>query len=334
MDRRAVLVTLLVGMVLTVTGCTIVPEPSEMPAEPLPAPPASPPTRLADLPANAPDLVKLPNGFAPEGLAIGPGPTGYLGDRENGAIYRVDLATGRGTVLSPPTGRGVQGMKLNRDRLYAAGAEAGDARVYDLGTGQLLVSLPLVKQPNKDTLVNDVLLTGDAWWLTESRSGVLYRVGLPPDGALPTQRDVRAVPLTGDFHPRPGINANGIAPTPDGKGLLVIQSNTGRLLRVDPDTGRATGVDLGGATLPDGDGLLLEGQTLYVALNDGNAVAAIQLDANAGKGRLTKRITDPRFDKPTTLAAVGDRIYLPQARFDAPTTPATAYTVIAVRPAK
>ena len=46
-----------------------------------------------------------------------------------------------------------------------------------------------------------------------------------------------------------GFNANGIAETTDNKALLVIQSATGTLFRVDPDTGDATVVDLGGTSL-------------------------------------------------------------------------------------
>lgn len=43
------------------------------------------------------------------------------------------------------------------------------------------------------------------------------------------------------------------------------------------------------------------------------------------------RITDPRFRIPTTAAAWGDRLYLPNARFDVEPTPDTEYDVVAVR---
>jgi len=33
---------------------------------------------------------------------------------------------------------------------------------------------------------------------------------------------------------------------------------------VDPDTGEASAIDLGGDAVPNGDGLLLRGHTLYV----------------------------------------------------------------------
>ncbi|WP_274704617.1 hypothetical protein [Actinomadura geliboluensis] len=42
-----------------------------------------------------------------------------------------------------------------------------------------------------------------------------------------------------------------------------MQSNTGTLLRVNPATGEARRVNLHGESLPEGDGLLLRGRTLY-----------------------------------------------------------------------
>jgi len=48
---------------------------------------------------------------------------------------------------------------------------------------------------------------------------------------------VRRLPLTGEIVYGEGINANGIYRTPDGRALLVVQSNTGLLFRVDPGSG-------------------------------------------------------------------------------------------------
>jgi sugar lactone lactonase YvrE len=316
-------VTLLAALV---AGCSAAPEPTAPPGSA-----AAQPGSVVQAPPTAPDVIKLPKGFAPEGIAAGPGAVAYLGDRENGAIFRVDLATGRGSQLAAPTGRGVQGIKERAGRLYAAGRTEGDARVFDAATGRELASLPLVAQPTPDNnLVNDVLLTSDAWWLTESRNAVLYRVALPATDALPTARDVRAVPLTGEFRQQRGINANGITATPDGSALLIVQSNTGTLFRVDPSSGHATAVDLAGARLDDGDGMLLVGQTLYVAQNGSNTLTVVALDPAGSRGKVTRRITDSRFDAPTTIATWADRLYLPNARFDQEPAPTTEYTIASV----
>lgn len=127
------------------------------------------------------------------------------------------------------------------------------------------------------------------------------------------------------------FNANGISTTPDGKALLVVQSGVGALHRVDPRTGVTRLVDLGDAApLTNGDGLLLVGRTLYVVQNQQNAIDVFTLAADGRSGVFQRRITDPDFDVPTTVAAYRNRLYLPNARFSTTPTPETTYAVVAV----
>ncbi len=128
------------------------------------------------------------------------------------------------------------------------------------------------------------------------------------------------------------FNANGISTTPDGRALLVVQSVTGRLFRVDPQTGRATRVRLGGYTLTNGDGLLRRGNTLYVAQNRDNKVAVLRLGDRGKVGRLVRTLSRPGFDVPTTIARYRDRLYLPNARFTTTPTPTTPYWVTKLVP--
>ncbi|HEY5846692.1 MAG TPA: hypothetical protein VIT42_07880 [Microlunatus sp.] len=110
-------------------------------------------------------------------------------------------------------------------------------------------------------------------------------------------------------------NANGIAQTPDRSALLVVKSNTGQLFRVDPRTGKARVVDLGGYALTKGDGLLVEGRTLYVVQNRLNRVAVLELNRFGSRGELVRVLTDPDFDVLTTVASFRRSLYLPNARF-------------------
>ena len=56
-----------------------------------------------------PETVSLPDGFYPEGIAVGRGHDFYVGSLLNGALYKGDLRTGDGSVLAPGvTGVGVQ----------------------------------------------------------------------------------------------------------------------------------------------------------------------------------------------------------------------------------
>lgn len=139
--------------------------------------------------------------------------------------------------------------------------------------------------------------------------------------------------LSGDWSQVPGevVNANGITRTPDGSALLVVQSGIGALHRVDPKTGVTKIVDLGDAApLTNGDGLLLFGRTLYVVQNRQNAIDVFTLAPDGTSGVFRRRITDPDFDVPTTVAAYRDRLYLPNARFTTTPTPTTTYDLVAV----
>jgi len=276
-------------------------------------------------PANFPTTIALPDGFPPEGIAIG-GHLAYFGSRLDGSIYRADLRTGTGAVLSKGPGTPSLGLKLDqRGRLFVSGGTGGDARVIDARTGKVLASYPLHAAP---AFVNDVILTPTAAWFTDSTNPVLYKLAFGRHGELPAA--ATAIPLTGDLVYAAGTNANGIVTTPDRRGLLVVQSNTGKLFRVDPRTGAATTVDLGGETLINGDGLLRMGTTLFAVQNRLNTVAVLRLNAAGTKARLITRVTDPRFDTPTTVAAFRDRLYLPNARFTTTPTPTTPYTAVAI----
>jgi sugar lactone lactonase YvrE len=233
-----------------------------------------------------PATLKLPNGFQPEGIAIGPGAKAYFGSLADGDIYRVDLATGRGKVISEGPGTPSVGLKSDGKRwLFIAGGPAGNGRVVDLRSGEILASYQLTTEAA--TFVNDVVLTGDAAWFTDSQQAVLYKLPLR-HGKLPKQSQVQTLPLTGDY--------------------------------VQQDE-----------SVTAGDGLLTVGRTLYVVRNQLNLVAAFELDKSGREGELVKTITDRRFDVPTTVAVFGNRLYLPNARFNTPPTPDTPYTAVAVR---
>src|SRR5882762_3085913 len=53
-----------------------------------------------------PTVINLPDGWAPEGIGIGQQPYAYFGNGVNGSLYRADLRTGAGKVVSGPAGKG------------------------------------------------------------------------------------------------------------------------------------------------------------------------------------------------------------------------------------
>ena len=269
-----------------------------------------------------PKILPLPDGFAPEGVAVGRGNTFYVGSLAGGAVYRGDLRTGEGAVfVQPQAGRAIAGIYVDQrsNRLFASGTQSGRAFVFDAGSGAELASYQLT--PASAKFVNDVIVTRDAAYFTNSFAAEIYRVPLGPGGRLPDQSAVQTIPLTGAWVQNPGafvFNANGIEATSDGRWLLIINSTRGELYRVDPQTGSATLVNLGGASLTAGDGLRLQGRTLYVVRNRLNQIAVVNLAPDFASGSVERTITDPGFEVPTTVALFGSRLYAVNARFGLP----------------
>jgi sugar lactone lactonase YvrE len=146
---------------------------------------------------------------------------------------------------------------------------------------------------------------------------VLYRVPLGPGASI---GDFQTVPLGGDYvHVGGGqLNLNGIDATPSGKWLIAVQTTSGKLYRIDPKTGVAKLIDLGGAALPFGDGILLKGKTLYVVQNRLNQVAVVKLEPDLASGRVVRTLTDADLVVPTTIDDLGKRLYTVNAKFGAP----------------
>jgi sugar lactone lactonase YvrE len=220
-------------------------------------------------------------------------------------------------------------MKVDRGRLFVAGGPTGDAYVYDARRGTTIATYEL--PTSGATFVNDVVVTKRAAWFTDSQRAVLYRLPLGPNGRPGAAGSVRTVNLTGNdyVHQAGAFNVNGIDATPNGKTLVIVQSATGKLFTVAP-SGLTRAIALAGnESVPNGDGILLDGKTLYVVQNQLNTIAKIRLSPNLRSGRVVSRITNTQLpptaqlNVPTTIAELGRRLYAVNARFGTP-SPSTA----------
>jgi hypothetical protein len=271
-----------------------------------------------------PTHIALPNGFRPEGIAIGPGHTFYVGSIPTGAVVRGDLRRGTQSPLVPAqAGRAAIGVDVdNRGRLFVAGGPTGHGFVYDANTGANIADYDFtVGDP--PTFVNDVVVTRTAVWFTDSVMPFLYRIDIAPNGTLGV---ATAVPLTGDIVYQPGFNVNGIEATPNGRTLVIVQSNTGKVFTVI-ESGVANEIELGGATVA-GDGLLLDGRMLYAVVRSPvDGVLVIELQPDLSSGTVVRTITDSDLDDPTTIDEFGHRLYAVNARFSTPPVADTPYWV-------
>ena len=273
-----------------------------------------------------PETIPLPDGFQPEGIAVGNGPTAFVGSLASGSIYQVDLRTGAGSMLVEGVPGSLFAVGLDFDArsgyLFVAGGLTGYGFVYDTDTGDMIHQLPLGAA--WVSWINDVFVTRDAAYFTNSFAPDIYKVLLNVQGE-PTGV-VDTLVLGGDWQnfTNPNatnptemwINANGIVATPNDRTLIVVNYFTGLLYTVNPDTGYATEIDLGGAIVPTGDGLVLRGKTLYVVQNFLNAIAVFTLSPDYSAATLTGYLTDSDLRVPSTADLFGPWLYAVNARFD------------------
>jgi len=276
--------------------------------------------------AHAESQIVLPGATSAEGIASGAGSTFYAGDLFSGDIFRGDVQ--RGTAekfIDNPPGRNALGLRVDLadGLLFVAGGFDGRAYVYDLTSGATLATYQFSTDPS---VINDVALTPTGAWFTNSFQPVLYFV--PIVGGRPGP--FTTLHLSGPAgEVTPGFNNNGIQATADGSTLVVAHTDQGALNAVDPLTGASR--TIAGVSVPNVDGILLEGRRLFAVQNNNNQIAEVRLSGDLSSGSITKVVTSGAFEVPTTVARFGDRLAAVNAKFDTGFPPtAKSFEVVVV----
>jgi sugar lactone lactonase YvrE len=270
-----------------------------------------------------PEVIVLPGASSAEGIAAGRGATFYAGDFLAGDIFRGDIRRGSAEVfIDAPEGRMAVGMAadLPHHLLFVAGG-FGQAHVYDTRTGATVASYQFADPAA--SIVNDVTVTRDGAWFTDSLRAQLYFVPVSRAGV---PGPFRTLALSGPAADTSGeFNLNGIQATPDGKTLIVAHSANGRLYTVDPASGASAAI--AGVSVARVDGIVLEAEQLW-AVQTSNQVTRIRLRPDLGSGVVERVITSDRFQFPTTAARFDGRLAVVNAKFDMPA--AEQYEVVLV----
>ncbi len=283
-----------------------------------------------------PSVITLPGATGAEGIAAGEGTTFFAGDRLNGDIYRGDVDKGTAKrFIEAPGGRAALGMKADLDNglLFVAGGATGQAYVYSLETRETVAVYQLAGAGT--SFINDVTLTGDGAWFTNSQAGELYFVPVNRHG---DPGDARTLALKGPAGELgQGFNLNGIAAVRDGDTLIVAHTVRGALYTVDPDTGSSAPITLtdhAGATLgvPNVDGIIVRGDTLWAVQNVSNQVSRIRLGRGLSASEVQSVITSPHFDVPTTAALFGGTLALVNSKFTNPAATTFEAVLVDARP--
>ena len=262
----------------------------------------------------------------PEGVAVD-GERFYVSSTSTGAILRGSIERPRASVYLAGGANGrttAIGLEAVRKRLIVAGGATGRVFIYSTATRKFVRDYTTGPSAARPSFVNDATAApnGDIY-ITDSMRPTIHRIPADSIRHKSTNTDALSVflDLTGTaFRQQAGFNANGIEATPDGRYLLVVQSNTGKLFRIGIADRSVTEVSLGTETLRNGDGLELQGQRLYVARNRDGIVVRVDMSRDYTSGRVVRALSGP-FRFPTTIASYKRRLLVVNSQFDRRSTP-------------
>ena len=237
----------------------------------------------------------------PEGIAAG-GDRGtfFVGATGDGTIYS-------GTVGSPTVTEFITGA-------------TGKIVVYDLATRQQVASF----DTGAGGFLNDLVVThhGDVFVTDSFRPVIWHLTAAQVSAGSGTPEQIAVGP---EIAYASGFNLNGIVARGDGRRLIVVQTNTGKLFRIDLGTGASSRQiqQIDAPALPGGDGLLLDRGRLVVVEGSPAALQFLKLEHGASVARLVDTRTDPTLRGPSTVARVGKLLLVVNADFATSTTPFT-----------
>lgn len=241
----------------------------------------------------------------------------YTGSIDDGTVYRgrVGAKTLEPFLAAGQDGRTeVTGIKISGDRLLVAGAFTGRFFIYT-DTGKL-VSSYTVPETGEASLVNDEAVAPDGdVYITDSLRPVVYRIpAAEVDGpATGVHRTLQVAYHLPDYVAGQS-NGNGIVTTADGKSLIIGYWYTGALYRLALDSGRVTRIDA--PALPSADGIVRQGDTLYIDRSVNNEVDTVRLSGDATRASLTSERTYPGADTTTGVAISGNRLLVTNSQMD------------------
>jgi hypothetical protein len=259
--------------------------------------------------------IVLPEATGTEGVARLNSQTFFAGDLLTGDIFRGNINKGTAAkFIDAPEGRFAAGMKADPSDslLFVAGGPTGAGYIYDTDTGAPVASYQF-QTPPTPTFINDVALSNEGAWFTDSSQALLYFVpvvdGVPSSTFTTLSLSGPAADLSGAF------NNNGIQAVKGGALLIVAHSGNGVLNLVDAATGAST--TIAGVSVPNVDGILMKGSHELIAVqNADNLLSVWKLGSDFLSGTMRGHITSPLFETPTTVARFGSRLAVANAKFN------------------
>ncbi|MEV5720519.1 hypothetical protein AB0L41_42160 [Amycolatopsis mediterranei] len=107
---------------------------------------------------------------------------------------------------------------------------------------------------------------------------------------------------------------NDAAVTPDGKFLIIGYWYSGALYRLALAAGEVRKIDA--PPLPSADGIVLRGNTLYVARSANNEITTVRHSCDDTRAAVVSERTYPGADTTTGVAVSGDRLLVTNSQMD------------------
>jgi Cu-Zn family superoxide dismutase len=229
----------------------------------------------------------------------------YTGSVSSGNILEVNVESGDTRLLASGAAhnrKAATGMKIDQvNRLWVCGG--ADNKIQVLGLDGSLIKSWDTNALFGSGFINDCIIDNTHVYFTDSRVRKIYRTSVTETtpGNLEewlTFTDAQIPYAT------TGTNANGIVSTPDNKYLIIVVSSSGKLYRIDKATKAITEITLN-TPVTSGDGLYIEGNTLYVSRNATNLIFPVTPNADYSQGTVgTGFGTNLMFN--TTMAKAGN----------------------------
>jgi Cu-Zn family superoxide dismutase len=236
----------------------------------------------------------------------------------SGDIYRGTLRDETVAPFIEGDGAAI-GIKVKRGKLYVAGGPTGSIKVYDLATEALVARF----ETGTGGFLNDLVVTrGGDVYVTDSLRPTLWHVTreqVEAGSGAPQALDVSAIPYDA------GFNVNGIV-AKGARKLIVVDSNGGGLFRIKLGEGGASVEEIDqieGATVPGGDGLLLDRGKLVAVQGEAEQLVFIKLRRGARSARVKGTRTSENFRRPSTVDRAKGFYLVVNADFNEDRTPFT-----------
>jgi sugar lactone lactonase YvrE len=260
----------------------------------------------------------------PEGVAFDKRSKAFfVGITADGAIYRGTLGSDTVAPYIPgAAGKSAVGLKVKRGKLYVAGGETGSITVYDIATKAQVAKF----ETGSGGFLNDLQVTrrGDVYVTDSFRPTLWHVTRAQVEAGSGTPQELGYEGAIPDGSGRT-FNVNGIV-AKNARKLIVVDNNSGKLFRIKlgEDGGSIDSIDeITGATVPGGDGMLLDNGRLVVVQGDPAQLSFLKLRKGARRAKLERTQTSDKLRGPSTVDRAKKLYLVVNADFDTSTKPFT-----------